>query len=114
VQITRIDNDNPIGTISYTPSTATSGTVQASISFNKPGVIVSNNSSNTDYLFTGNGNFTFTFIDEAGNTGNETAFVDRIDQEAPIATIVSYSPSTPTNQNVTVTVSLSEEIQYPL
>jgi hypothetical protein len=61
--------------------------VVASITFNKTGVIVTNNPDNTPatkYLFTGNGDFTFEFIDEAGNTGNAEALVDWIDKTPPV------------------------------
>ncbi|MEI6673235.1 MAG: hypothetical protein WCL02_08215 [bacterium] len=41
-------------------------------------------------LFTGNGGFTFTFSDLAGNTGSTTATITWIDKTAPTAT-VTYS-----------------------
>jgi hypothetical protein len=42
VEITRIDNENPVGTMTYSPPSATSGTVQASLSFDKAGVSITN------------------------------------------------------------------------
>jgi hypothetical protein len=56
------------GTITYTPSSQTNGNVTASISFNKPDVVVTNANGATYHLFTGNGTFTFTYRDPAGNT----------------------------------------------
>ena len=51
------------------------------------------------------------FIDAYGNTGSATAVVNRIDKTAPVATNVSYSPATNTNQPVTVTLVTSEAVQ---
>lgn len=59
------------------------------------------------YEFIDNGEFTFEFIDRAGNRGTATAKVDWIDMSSPIATL-SYSKNTLTNQNVTVTVDFNE------
>jgi len=43
-------------------------------------------------MFTGNRDFTFTFEDLAGNTGNITATVSWIDKEGP-AQVTLVSPS---------------------
>lgn len=45
--------------------------------------------------FTGNGSFTFEFMDGYGNTGQETASVTRIDTQAPVVVLSG-------NTNVTV------------
>ena len=111
IAITWIDTSSVTGSISYSPSTATSGNVTATISFNKTGVEVTNNGNATGYTFTGNGNFTFTFIDAYGNTGSVTAVVNRIDKTAPEAVSVSYLPNTNTNGNVEVTLTTSEAVQ---
>jgi hypothetical protein len=68
IAISRIDTSPVTGSIAYSPSTATSGNVEATISFNKTGVIVTNNGGNLNYIFTGNDSFTFEFMDSYGNT----------------------------------------------
>lgn len=59
------------------------------------------------YEFLDNGEFTFEFIDLAGNKGSATARVDWIDFEPPIPTL-AYDHSILTNQNVTVSISFNE------
>jgi len=63
------------------------------------------------YTFTENGEFTFEFVDEAGNKGSMKASVNWIDKEAPTA-IVSYSTTSLTNQDVVATIHLNEENAY--
>lgn len=60
------------------------------------------------YEFTDNGEFTFEFVDRAGNKGSATAKVDWIDVTPPIATL-TYDNSLLTNKDVTVTISFNEE-----
>jgi hypothetical protein len=111
IVITRIDTSAVTGSISYAPSTATSGDVLATIVFNKTGVTITNNSGSDEYEFTGNGTFTFEFVDSYGNTGSEEAVVNWIDKINPEALSVIYSPSTSTNGIVTVTLTVSEAVQ---
>ena len=87
VEVNRIDKSAVTGAISYAPSTATNTDVVATISFNKSGVTVTNNGGSTSYTITGNGTFTFEFEDQYGNTGAETATVNRIDKTAPVCGI---------------------------
>jgi Flp pilus assembly protein TadG len=61
---------------------------------------VTNNGGSTNYTFTGNGSFTFEFVDSYGNTGSETANVTWIDKTAPSCS-VTYSTTGNTNQDVT-------------
>lgn len=61
------------------------------------------------YQFFENGEFTFEFIDEAGNVGRATAKVNLIDFDKPEGSL-SYSTTSLTNKNVTVTVDSNEEI----
>jgi hypothetical protein len=63
-----IDKTVPTGMINYTPSTPTSGNVQASIGFTTTGVTILNNSGSTNYLFTDNGTVTFEYQDNRGVT----------------------------------------------
>ncbi|MDR3169209.1 MAG: hypothetical protein LBU27_05660 [Candidatus Peribacteria bacterium] len=80
ISITRIDTTAIIPTLTYSPSTATSEKVTATISFNKTGVSIDNNKGLPTYTFTDNGNFTFLFHDTAGDTGSAIATVTRITQ----------------------------------
>ena len=72
---------------------------------------MTNNSGSVNYLFTGNGSFTYEFEDGHGNTGSVTATVTWIDKDAPYATSVVYNPSTPTSGNVVVTLTINEAVQ---
>jgi hypothetical protein len=67
------------------------------------------------HLFTGNGEWLFTFSDPAGNTGSALASVSGIDKEAPKATNVTYAPplGTPTSGQVFVTLTTNELITKP-
>ncbi|MCM1052947.1 MAG: NPCBM/NEW2 domain-containing protein [Ruminococcus sp.] len=58
--------------------------------------------------FVDNGEYTFEFIDKAGNKGMATAKVDWIDRDAPIATF-TYDIAELTNSDVTVTIDFNEE-----
>ena len=60
------------------------------------------------YEFLSNGEFTFEFVDTAGNKGTATAKVDWIDTKAPKATI-KYDIKSLTNKNVTVSISFDKE-----
>ncbi len=60
------------------------------------------------YEFLSNGEFTFEFVDMAGNKGSATAKVDWIDTNTPTATI-EYDITSLTNKDVTVTISFDEE-----
>ena len=61
------------------------------------------------YEFYDNGEFTFEFVDRAGNKGSATAKVDWIDYETPIATLL-YNIDTATNKNVTVNLEFNESV----
>jgi hypothetical protein len=98
------------GSISYSTTGLTNQNVVATISFNKSSVKVTNNGERTDYTFTGNGNFTFEFIDVYGNTGQETATVSRIDK-TPVTGTITYSPNgIPTSGNVIATLTTNKVV----
>jgi hypothetical protein len=89
--ITDPDITKPTATIDYYPTSGsrTSGDVLVVITgFSEP--ITGLNE--VQYLFTGNGTFTFTFEDLAGNTGEIEANVTWIDKIAPTASI-EYVPA---------------------
>ncbi|MDR3169238.1 MAG: hypothetical protein LBU27_05815 [Candidatus Peribacteria bacterium] len=68
IKVDWIDTTAVVAAVQYTPSSLTSGEVVAALSFNKTGVVMTNNGGSTEYLFTGNDAFTFEFRDQAGNT----------------------------------------------
>ncbi len=100
-----IDKKVPNATISYNIIGATNQSVIATITFDKEGVTVEGGNTHT---FTENGEYTFNFVDEAGNTGTETAKVTWIDKTLPISTI-TYSTTNPTNKNVIATITFDKE-----
>jgi hypothetical protein len=60
--------------------------------------------------FTGNGTFTFEFEDSYGNTGTETAMVNRIDRTLPAVVSVTYTPTTPTAEKSLVTMVFNKSV----
>lgn len=61
------------------------------------------------YTFNGNGSYTFSFNDEAGNTGSIAASVDKIDKIAPDG-YLTYSSYTWTNKDVVATLHASDNL----
>ena len=100
-----IDKKVPVATITYSTTNNTNQDVIASIIFDKQNVTVEGGDT---YTFTENGDYTFTFVDEAGNTGSATAKVDWIDKKVPVATI-TYNTINPTNEAVIATVTFDKE-----
>ncbi len=105
-----IDKEKPRGSISYSTTELTNQDVVVEIVFNKENVTVLNNNGSTSYTFSENGEFTFEYVDEAGNTSSRTAYVNWIDKIAPNATI-NYSITTPTKDSVVATVTSDEYIE---
>jgi hypothetical protein len=119
-----IDASDIQPTISYNPTSPTSGNVLASISFNKTGVTITNSAfspcangasevGSGTCTFSSNGSFIFNYADDYGNTGSAVASVNWIDNSAPVLTL-NYSPATLTNQNVLVTLTTSKPVYIPL
>ncbi len=98
----------PTATVQYSNTDPTNQNVVATIHPSEP-VTITNNSGSNQYTFQENGEFTFEFVDAAGNRGSVTATVGNIDKEPPTAT-VSYSTTDPTNQNVVATIQSSEPV----
>jgi len=71
-----IDKDAPIGEVNYSGDPAT-GPVTATLTTSETSTII-NNGGSSQYTFTGNGTFLFTFVDGAGNTGSALAEVTNI------------------------------------
>ena len=79
--LNNIDKTAPKGTITY--ETLEDGKVKATISFNEENVTVTNNSGSKTYTFEENGEFTFEFVDNAGNRGTSKATVTSIHKDNP-------------------------------
>ncbi|WP_158560401.1 Ig-like domain-containing protein [Paenibacillus contaminans] len=73
----RIDMTAPTASVAYSVTTPTNRPVVATITPSEP-VTITNNGGSNSYTFLANGSFTFTFVDEAGNTGTATAIVNNI------------------------------------
>lgn len=105
-----IDREAPIGILNYDIVTKTNKDVTVTIEFDKEDAYVINNDGNTSYTFEENGEFTFQFADEAGNSNYIVAKVDWIDKVAPTADI-EYDITSKTSEPVTATlINESEKI----
>lgn len=104
-----IDTQIPNAYLEYNITDLTNEDVIVTIDFDKDDVKVTNNDGNRTYTFTNNGDFTFEFSDEAGNTGAKKATVNWIDKVAPNV-YVDYSTTEKTKEPVTVTITSDEEI----
>ena len=76
-----IDKKGPLGILNYNIKNKTDKNVTVKISFDKKKVTILNNNGKDYYTFTKNGNFTFKYVDEAGNIGSSTAKVDWINKK---------------------------------
>lgn len=100
-EVNWIDKVAPTAQIRYTEKT--NGNVVATLVNESEEIIITNNGSNKEYVFTKNGEFTFEFEDMAGNKGSATAHVDSINENpkpidpAPVEPEIPEDPSTPEN-----------------
>lgn len=106
--VSNIDKSLPTGTVSYDITNPTNQDVTATLTMDPTITILNNNGSNI-YVFTENGSFEFELQNAAGTKGTVAATVTWIDKETPTATI-TYSPHKLTNQDVTATITPSEEV----
>lgn len=97
---------SPTAKVNYSSMSPTNVDVVASIIPSET-VTITNNGGSASYTFSENGSFTFEFVDSMGNTGEAVASVTNIDKVAPVITVGSYI-TTPTNQDVVVTVTTNE------
>ena len=102
-----IDKKAPTATISYSILIPTSGKVVATLIPSEK-VTVTNGDGKLTYTFTTNGNHTFEFKDEAGNTGSALAEVSNIDVAALPSPEFIRTTDEPTTGSVDVTIN------YPL
>lgn len=104
----RIDKIPPTATILYSRTWRTNQDVVATLS----GSEILTGTNATWYTFTGNGTFTFTFFDLAGNTWSAMASVTGIDKESPTAQVI-YNISGPwTDQDVEAVLTGYSEPLY--
>jgi len=98
-----IDTEAPTAEFEFNTVHLTEGEVIATLKPSEEVTITNNNGSDT-YTFTKNGEFTFEFVDRAGNAGEATVTVDWISK--PPKYEIKYSTESLTNQNVKVTLEL--------
>lgn len=99
-----IDKSLPVATITYSETELTNQDVVATITFDRENVTVVGGNTHT---FTENGDFTFEYRTEQGDTGTAVASVNWIDKKLPVAT-VTYSQTEVTNQDVIAMVSFDK------
>ncbi len=101
-----IDKEAPTAEFEYNTIHMTDEPVTVKLVPNEP-VTITNNDGKDTYTFDTNGEFTFKFVDQAGNEGSATTRVTWI--SAQVARYeLEYSTEQPTNQDVTVTLELEE------
>jgi pectate lyase len=100
------DTVAPTATISYSTVNPTNKDVIVTVIPSEP-VSVTNNNGLSQYTFSQNGSFTFTFEDAAGNAGNVVAIVNNIDKNAPETT--DDAPTGWVNKDVTVNFKTSDK-----
>lgn len=98
-----LDNQPPTGLITYDPPTRTANDVTARITFDEEVTILHPADGSAEIIFTENGEFTFEFVDVAGNQAEAIAIVDWIDDSLPSAQVIR-APSSWTNEDVEVTI----------
>jgi hypothetical protein len=105
--VDRIDKVPVTWYVEYSPASLTNQDVVATITwFNKTWVIID---ISQNYTFTGNGTYSFTYRDLAGNTGETLAEVTWIDKTPPTASTIEYSITGLTNQDVIATITWFSE-----
>ena len=120
-----IDKTAPTGVVTPNPSVMTNTDVELILETSED-VMITNLLSSKVYQYEegnlrkyavvreSNGDFTFKYVDYAGNTGYITYNVTNIDKEKPETTNITYSPSLVNDkyskEDVLVTISYNEEI----
>ena len=101
----------PTATFTYSTTDPTDQDVVAILVPNEA-VTVTNNKRLTTKTFTENGEFTFEFVDAAGNTGSATAVVNNIDKIAPVAELINTPDGIVASNTAEITVGGSEVTHY--
>ena len=114
ISITNIDKVAPEVDLSYAPREMTNENVTATITVNEEIIDIEgwtkNNSTTYTKIYESNAEETITVEDLAGNTTSVDIKIENIDKVLPEVD-VTYSTTEPTNEDVTVTISASEEIE---
>ncbi|MEH7248345.1 Ig-like domain-containing protein [Neobacillus niacini] len=120
VTIDNIDKDAPEADIEYSTTSPINTDVVAFIKASEevtytnldelPDTISFNETAKT-LTFAENGNFELKFVDRAGNPGSVSVSVENIDKTAPVGSL-TYSTSDWTNKDVTVTVAMTEPVEF--
>lgn len=120
--VSNIDKISPTGNLTQTPTTPTNGNVSLSLTgvadTGGSGLRATNtiklpngtfaNGTSASYSISSNGVYSFEIYDNAGNVEVKSIAVSNIDKQEPVG-IVSQTPVTPTNGNVTLMLrSLSD------
>ena len=84
---TKIDKSIPTASIYYSTTEPTSDYVIARLINPSKEITITNNDGNDTYVFKENDEFTFEFVDNDGNKGQETATVTWIDRSSPKANV---------------------------
>lgn len=109
IEVNWIDREAPTATVEYSTMDKTTSPVTATLKANEDITILNNGGRNT-YVFKENGEFTFEFVDKAGNKGTQTVSVDWIEKE-PLKVELSYSPVMATGGNVIVKLNANKDIK---
>ncbi len=104
-----IDSKIPHLDVQYSTKEITNQNVTVKLLTGDKNITITNNEGSDTVVFEENGTFTFEYEDEEGNKGKTKVVVDWIDKVIPTAT-VEYSTKDFTNQNVTATITPSEEV----
>ncbi|WP_066310402.1 Ig-like domain-containing protein [Bacillus sp. FJAT-29814] len=102
VQITNIDKVKPEITVKPYNTDWTNQDITVEVSMNEEGTL-----NKTSHTFTENGTFIFIATDRAGNVTELPVTISNIDKVAPEIIVEDYVKS-PTNQDITVNVSMNE------
>lgn len=92
-RVSWIDKKIPTAEIRYSTTEETEGAVVATLVNESEEIVITNNGAGREHTFTENGEFTFVFIDKAGNEGTATAKVSWIikdNDEDPILNSDKY------------------------
>ncbi|MCI9312838.1 MAG: hypothetical protein HFE68_05670 [Erysipelotrichaceae bacterium] len=109
VSVDWIDRVIPNALLEYSTKSLTNQSVTVTLKPDKE-VTVLNNDGKTQYTFDKNGEFTFEYVDAAGNRNKTVAEVTWIDKTAPTATI-EYSTRGQTNGAVIATLRPNENVK---
>ncbi|MEC1521897.1 Ig-like domain-containing protein [Neobacillus niacini] len=102
VQITNIDKVKPEITVKPFNKEWTNQDITVEVTMNEEGTL-----NKTSHTFTENGTFTFIATDRAGNVTELPVTISNIDKVAPEIIVENYTTN-PTNQDITVAVSMDE------